>query len=87
MHATDVLHGVYYFTTQPIPGLQQVNIDSDLFRRPASSSESGTAARHCPLVISGKTINVHLYCNTDNLGIYHYIMLGKQMIASVIYKK
>lgn len=31
MHAADVLHGVYYFTSQPIPGFSQI---------PAESSES-----------------------------------------------
>ncbi|KAJ8315215.1 hypothetical protein KUTeg_007365 [Tegillarca granosa] len=39
IHATDVLHGVYYLTTQPIPGFTQVNT-SDMFSRNGSSSES-----------------------------------------------
>lgn len=39
VHATDVLHGVYYLTTQRIPGFQQCSID--LFNRHGSSSESG----------------------------------------------
>lgn len=38
VHATDVLHGVYYLTTQRIPGFQQCSID--LFNRHGSSSES-----------------------------------------------
>ena len=42
VHATDVVHGVYYLTTQPIPGFQQVNNTTDLFGRQNSSSESGT---------------------------------------------
>ncbi|RWS28465.1 cGMP-inhibited 3':5'-cyclic phosphodiesterase A-like protein [Leptotrombidium deliense] len=29
MHAADVLHGVYYLTSQPIPGFAQIPIDSD----------------------------------------------------------
>lgn len=41
VHATDVLHGVYYITTQPIPGFTQVNT-TDIFPRQGSSSESGT---------------------------------------------
>lgn len=40
VHATDVLHGVYYLTTQPIPGFTQVH-NSDMFNRNGSSSESG----------------------------------------------
>jgi len=40
VHATDVLHGVYYITTQPIPGFTQVST-SDMFLRQGSSSESG----------------------------------------------
>ncbi|KAH9500195.1 cGMP-inhibited 3',5'-cyclic phosphodiesterase A [Bulinus truncatus] len=39
VHATDVLHGVYYLTTQPIPGFAQIN-PSDLISRNGSSSES-----------------------------------------------
>ncbi|CAL1531892.1 unnamed protein product [Lymnaea stagnalis] len=39
VHATDVLHGVYYLTTQPIPGFTQINT-SDLPSRNGSSSES-----------------------------------------------
>ncbi|KAI8791783.1 cGMP-inhibited 3',5'-cyclic phosphodiesterase 3A-like isoform X2 [Biomphalaria glabrata] len=39
VHATDVLHGVYYLTTQPIPGFAQINT-SDLVSRNGSSSES-----------------------------------------------
>ncbi|XP_056016556.1 cGMP-inhibited 3',5'-cyclic phosphodiesterase 3A-like isoform X7 [Ostrea edulis] len=41
IHATDVLHGVYYLTTQPIPGFTQVNT-SNMFSRNGSSSDSGT---------------------------------------------
>lgn len=41
IHATDVLHGVYYLTTQPIPGFTQIN-PSDVLSRQCSSSESGT---------------------------------------------
>ena len=40
VHATDVVHGVYYLTTQPIPGFHQVST-TDVFARQASSSESG----------------------------------------------
>ncbi|XP_013381675.1 cGMP-inhibited 3',5'-cyclic phosphodiesterase A isoform X2 [Lingula anatina] len=39
IHATDVLHGVYYFTTQPVPGFQQINPD-DVLNKQGSSSES-----------------------------------------------
>ena len=43
-HATDVLHGVYYLITQPIPGFNQVNPDSsDFLNKQGSSSESGKA--------------------------------------------
>jgi len=38
VHATDVLHGVYYLTSQPIPGLQQVNLEGDLFHKDCSDS-------------------------------------------------
>ncbi|KAI0208228.1 cGMP-inhibited 3',5'-cyclic phosphodiesterase A [Lamellibrachia satsuma] len=38
VHATDVLHGVYYFTSQAIPGLQQVNLEGDLFHKDCSDS-------------------------------------------------
>ncbi|CAI9716861.1 cGMP-inhibited 3 3' [Octopus vulgaris] len=38
VHATDVLHGVYYLTTQGIPGFQQCS--ADFFTRHGSSSES-----------------------------------------------
>jgi cGMP-inhibited 3',5'-cyclic phosphodiesterase A len=38
VHATDVLHGVYYFTTQPIPGFTQVNPEGDVFHKLASSN-------------------------------------------------
>ncbi|XP_059141069.1 cGMP-inhibited 3',5'-cyclic phosphodiesterase 3A-like [Physella acuta] len=41
VHATDVLHGVYYLTTQPIPGFTQINT-SALHSRHGSSSESDT---------------------------------------------
>lgn len=41
IHATDVLHGVFYLTTQPIPGFTQVNT-SNMFSRNGSSSDSGT---------------------------------------------
>jgi len=40
VHATDVLHGVFFITTQPIPGFTQVNT-TDIFPRQGSSSESG----------------------------------------------
>lgn len=40
VHATDVLQGVYFLTTQPIPGFQQITT-SDTFGRQGSSSESG----------------------------------------------
>ncbi|XP_064627396.1 cGMP-inhibited 3',5'-cyclic phosphodiesterase 3A-like isoform X2 [Lineus longissimus] len=40
LHATDVLHGVYYLTTQAIPGFQQVNPEGDGFNKQGSSSES-----------------------------------------------
>ncbi|KAK3097062.1 hypothetical protein FSP39_006002 [Pinctada imbricata] len=39
IHATDVLHGVYYLTTQPIPGFTQVTT-SNMFSRNGSSSDS-----------------------------------------------
>ncbi|XP_064617945.1 LOW QUALITY PROTEIN: cGMP-inhibited 3',5'-cyclic phosphodiesterase 3A-like [Liolophura sinensis] len=39
VHATDVLQGVYFLTTQPIPGFQQITT-SDTFGRQGSSSES-----------------------------------------------
>ncbi|XP_061176791.1 cGMP-inhibited 3',5'-cyclic phosphodiesterase 3A-like isoform X4 [Saccostrea echinata] len=42
IHATDVLHGVYYLTTQPIPGFTQVNTSTNMFSRNGSSSDSGT---------------------------------------------
>lgn len=38
IHATDVLHGVYYLTSQPIPGFQRVRLDGE---KQGSSSESG----------------------------------------------
>ena len=41
VHATDVLHGVYYLSTQPIPGFTQVNPEGDVFHKQASSSDSG----------------------------------------------
>lgn len=41
IHATDVLHGVYYLTTQPIPGFTHVNTGDGLSRH-GSSSESDT---------------------------------------------
>lgn len=41
VHATDVLHGVYYLTTQPIPGFEQVNPEeTDFLNKQGSSSES-----------------------------------------------
>ncbi|XP_061176789.1 cGMP-inhibited 3',5'-cyclic phosphodiesterase 3A-like isoform X2 [Saccostrea echinata] len=40
IHATDVLHGVYYLTTQPIPGFTQVNTSTNMFSRNGSSSDS-----------------------------------------------
>ena len=40
VHATDVLHGVYYLTTQPIPGFTQQST-SDMCAKNGSSSESG----------------------------------------------
>ncbi|ELT89026.1 hypothetical protein CAPTEDRAFT_219957 [Capitella teleta] len=33
IHATDVLHGVYYLTTQAIPGFQYVNPEGDVFQK------------------------------------------------------
>nr|KAG5703271.1 hypothetical protein BaRGS_025513 [Batillaria attramentaria] len=39
VHATDVLHGVYYLTTRPIPGFSQINM-VDALSRHGSSSES-----------------------------------------------
>ncbi|KAK7108310.1 hypothetical protein V1264_016065 [Littorina saxatilis] len=39
VHATDVLHGVYYLTTRPIPGFTQINT-VDACSRHGSSSES-----------------------------------------------
>ncbi|KAK3583959.1 hypothetical protein CHS0354_033754 [Potamilus streckersoni] len=39
VHATDVLHGVYYLTTQPVPGFTQIST-GDIFSRQGSSSES-----------------------------------------------
>lgn len=29
MHAADVLHGVYYFTSQPIPGFEMLMSDPE----------------------------------------------------------
>lgn len=43
IHATDVLHGVFYLTTQPIPGFTQVNT-SNMFSRNGSSSDSDVDA-------------------------------------------
>ncbi|XP_052244847.1 cGMP-inhibited 3',5'-cyclic phosphodiesterase 3A-like isoform X2 [Dreissena polymorpha] len=37
VHATDVLHGVYYITTRPIPGFTQVST-TDMFLRQGSSN-------------------------------------------------
>ena len=45
VHATDVLHGVYYLSTQPIPGFPQVNPEGDMFQKHISSSESGRQPR------------------------------------------
>ncbi|XP_069104375.1 cGMP-inhibited 3',5'-cyclic phosphodiesterase 3A-like isoform X2 [Argopecten irradians] len=39
IHASDVLHGVYYLSTQPIPGFTQLHT-TDMFSRNGSSSES-----------------------------------------------
>merc|ERR1719239_1373959 len=39
VHATDVLQGVYYLTTQPIPGFSQINT-GDVASRHNSTSES-----------------------------------------------
>ena len=45
VHATDVLHGVYYLLTQAIPGFQHVNPDGDVFHnKQVSSSESGESS-------------------------------------------
>ena len=41
IHATDVLHGVYYLTTQPIPGFTQVTTSNMFSCRNGSSSDSG----------------------------------------------
>ena len=54
VHATDVLHGVYYLTSQRIPGFRNVTIDSD--RKPVSSSESGKLSFAKLLVIRQKLI-------------------------------
>ncbi|XP_032078721.1 cGMP-inhibited 3',5'-cyclic phosphodiesterase B isoform X2 [Thamnophis elegans] len=54
IHATDVLHAVWYLTTRPIPGFQQ--IDSDSGRRTARESDiSGghvayVSSKSCPVV-------------------------------------
>ena len=40
VHATDVLQGVYYMTTQPIPGFTQAQ-PGDGFAKNLSSSDSG----------------------------------------------
>lgn len=50
IHATDVLHGVYYLTTQPIPGFTQINT-SDVLSRHGSSSESGKLSQDLPVLI------------------------------------
>ncbi|KAL4232928.1 cGMP-inhibited 3' [Mactra antiquata] len=47
VHATDVLHGVYYITTQPIPGFTQVSTQ-DVFPRQGSSSESDGDSERSP---------------------------------------
>ncbi len=40
-----MLHGVYYMTTQPIPGFTQISPDArDVYAKTLSSSESGTHA-------------------------------------------
>ena len=54
VHATDVLHGVYYLTSQRIPGFRNVTIDSD--RKPVSSSESGKLSFAKLFVIRQKLI-------------------------------
>lgn len=43
VHATDVLHGVYYLTTRPIPGFTQINM-VEVLSRHGSSSESGACS-------------------------------------------
>ncbi|BFZ25003.1 hypothetical protein BsWGS_28043 [Bradybaena similaris] len=40
IHATDVLHGVYYLTTQPIPGFTQINPGDVLSRQCSSNNET-----------------------------------------------
>ncbi|XP_060592885.1 cGMP-inhibited 3',5'-cyclic phosphodiesterase 3A-like, partial [Ruditapes philippinarum] len=47
VHATDVLHGVYYMSTQPIPGFTQVST-TDIFPRQGSSSESEGDSERSP---------------------------------------
>lgn len=39
MHAADVLHGVYYLTSQQIPGFPQIPLDSD--NSPAQKNSIG----------------------------------------------
>jgi hypothetical protein len=38
IHATDVLHAVWYLTTRPIPGLQQIHNDHE------TGNETGTSS-------------------------------------------
>ncbi|VDI23638.1 cGMP-inhibited 3',5'-cyclic phosphodiesterase A [Mytilus galloprovincialis] len=64
VHATDVLHGVYYLTTQPIPGFTQVH-NSDMFNRNGSSSESESEL----LYRSNLTHRANSFAADDSYGI------------------
>ncbi|WAR07025.1 PDE3A-like protein, partial [Mya arenaria] len=48
VHATDVLHGVFYITTQPIPGFTQVSTTEMLLRQGSSSESDGDSERSPP---------------------------------------
>jgi hypothetical protein len=61
VHASDVLHGVYYLTTQPIPGFTQINT-VDALTPHSSSSESGTLIGCLNVEISGKLIDRMFEC-------------------------
>ncbi|XP_071134245.1 cGMP-inhibited 3',5'-cyclic phosphodiesterase 3A-like isoform X2 [Mytilus edulis] len=64
VHATDVLHGVYYLTTQPIPGFTQVH-NSDMFNRNGSSGESESEL----LYRSNLTHRANSFAADDSYGI------------------
>ena len=73
IHATDVLHGVYYLTTQPIPGFQYVNPEGDVFQKHSSESQQ-------PLAFS---IVISLTYHSEIMDIY--IIVERSLFVDTIF--